>query len=97
MRKSVSILILNADSYTRLIGDDGVIKIWNIDTLKCIETLSNENWGQVTALSWLTVNSPANGSLSLAIGTGRGFLTLCPVEFVQNKLVSSILKHCRKW
>ncbi|KAF8961311.1 WD40-repeat-containing domain protein [Flammula alnicola] len=55
-------------------GDDECVNIWDLQTLKRSETLTNPggHWGQITCLIWinLTNNLPGNGLLCL--GTGRG-------------------------
>ncbi|KAF9042033.1 WD40-repeat-containing domain protein [Panaeolus papilionaceus] len=55
-------------------GDDEVVKIWNLQTYECIQTLADQEsqWGQITTICFV---GAANGHNSyLCFGTGRGRL-----------------------
>ena len=54
--------------------------MWNTLTSKPEGVLSNSGkWGQVTFLAWIFIDKPIdNKRVALAVGTGRGNLTLCP-------------------
>ncbi|KJA13231.1 hypothetical protein HYPSUDRAFT_209716 [Hypholoma sublateritium FD-334 SS-4] len=66
-------------------GDDAKVKIWNTTTCKLEGVLANSGkWGQITCLTWLYIDKPIdNKSVALAVGTGRGNITLCP--FIQGR------------
>ena len=70
-----------------LLGDDAKVKIWNTTTCKLEGVLANSGkWGQITCLTWLYIDKPIdNKSVALAVGTGRGNITLCP--FIQGRPV----------
>ncbi|KAF8867894.1 WD40-repeat-containing domain protein [Infundibulicybe gibba] len=62
-------------------GDDGRVRVWNTETLKCEQILYSSRWGQVTTLSWVTAE-PSHaemGGASICVGTGQGGLCLCPM------------------
>ncbi|KAK0505538.1 WD40-repeat-containing domain protein [Armillaria luteobubalina] len=62
-------------------GDDRFVRLWNVDTGECLQSLTNEYWGQVTALS-LYEPDPANSADTtlLFVGTGRGNVTVFPLS-----------------
>jgi len=60
------------------IGNDKHVRIWNLKTLKCEQSLQSDKWGQITTLMWAMVDPPIDGPyVSICVGTGRGAVTLC--------------------
>ena len=65
------------------IGDDERIRIWNLKTLKCEQSLQSDKWGQITTLTWATVDPPIDGPyVSICVGTGQGAVALCPMSSI---------------
>ncbi len=77
MGSSLLICILTKGLYT---GDDECVRIWNIETFRTEIILSQRRWAQITCLAWIFVDVPVdNKSTILAVGTGRGTISLCPM------------------
>ncbi|KAF8961287.1 WD40-repeat-containing domain protein [Flammula alnicola] len=55
-------------------GDDECVNIWDLQTLKRSETLTNPggHWGQITCLIWINLTNSLPGNGLLCLGTGRG-------------------------
>jgi hypothetical protein len=96
---SASFVVVSAGSPSpayklmRIPGDDERVRIYDTDTLKCEKTVHSDKWGQVTALSWIYVDHPVEEkSISLCVGSGRGFVTMCPL-FKDDKVCRSISQN----
>ncbi|PPR03684.1 hypothetical protein CVT24_007690 [Panaeolus cyanescens] len=63
-------------------GDDEVVKIWNLQTYECVQTLADQEsqWGQITTIRF--VNAGAGHNVFLCFGTGRGRLII----YQQNRM-----------
>ena len=65
-------------SLIRRLGDDERVRVWNTTTFRTEITLSRKSWAQITCLTWIYVDSPVDDKCTiLAVGTGRGTVTLC--------------------
>ena len=72
-------------------GDDERVRVYDTDSLQCEKTVHSDKWGQVMALSWVYVDYPVDQrSTSLCVGSGRGFVTMCPL-FKDDKVCQSIV------
>jgi WD40 repeat protein len=57
-------------------GDDEEVKIWDLKTYQCFQTLLNNDrrWGQITTIKFINRDATPNGTEWLCFGTGRGQL-----------------------
>lgn len=62
------------------IGDDGLVRVWNMDDFWCEQVLQGNKWGQVTTLAWVFEDQTTDGKITRSIGTGRGLSCLCPMS-----------------
>ncbi|KAJ7165252.1 hypothetical protein C8R46DRAFT_1035857 [Mycena filopes] len=65
-----------------VLGDDQVVRLWDIEAGECLQELRDSRWGQITALSWLgeRLGTPP----TLFVGTGRGVVSTYP--FSNNRM-----------
>lgn len=65
-------------------GDDGKVRVWEVATLKCVQTLQHpiEKWGQITCLLWVSSAPPIVPSEKtfVYIGGGRGSIGLAALR-----------------
>ena len=62
------------------LGDDECVRIWNTESFKTEIVLSQRRWAQITCLAWIFVDVPVDNKYTiLAVGTGRGTISLCPM------------------
>lgn len=76
---------LDRSSSLHDIGDDQVVRLWDVQAGKCLQELVDPQWGQITALSWLpeqTDKAPV-----LFIGTGRGVVSAYPFSAVRSQVI----------
>ncbi|KAJ7153752.1 hypothetical protein C8R46DRAFT_1042134 [Mycena filopes] len=58
------------------IGDDQIVRLWDLEEGECLQELRDPQWGQITALSWLPEH--IEKAPVLFIGTGRGVVSTYP-------------------
>lgn len=62
------------------LGDDEHVRVFNTNTFECERSLHDEEWGQVTALCWIHLDTPIDAKATLlCVGSGRGIVSLFPV------------------
>lgn len=68
----------NADAcathHPNALGDDEEVRIWDLDTSKCLQTVKDSTrlWGQITALEFVNLEKCGFSKDSLCFGTGHG-------------------------
>jgi len=67
---------LRDNSLTLPVGDDEVVRIWDVSSRSSRHVLEDGGgrWGQITCLVWVT--SQKDDLRHIAFGTGRGFLVI---------------------
>lgn len=84
--------LLESTPFTTNLGDDEVVRVWNTDTFECQQTLTNDNWGQVTGLIWIYHTLPSKEIVtSLSVGSARGYATLYPLDDRGTKVRTSFV------
>lgn len=62
-------------------GDDEKVRIWNVETFHCEQTLEDSRWGQVTSLAWLYQELPNHDTMTaLCVGNARGSLSIYTMD-----------------
>ncbi|KAK0220289.1 WD40-repeat-containing domain protein [Armillaria fumosa] len=62
-------------------GDDQFLRLWDLETGECVQSLTDEEWGQVTALSLYEPDGANSTDTTLLfVGTGRGTVTTFPLS-----------------
>ncbi|KAJ7711809.1 hypothetical protein B0H16DRAFT_1480017 [Mycena metata] len=69
-------------------GDDQILRTWDVHRNKCVQTLSDHRWGQITAFSWLPGDAITS---TLLVGTGRGVVSACPFSGKRNQASINVL------
>uniref|UniRef100_A0A8H8CE81 Uncharacterized protein n=1 Tax=Psilocybe cubensis TaxID=181762 RepID=A0A8H8CE81_PSICU len=63
-------------------GDDETVYVLDTKTGECIQTLEDDNWGQITTVVWGQQELPnRENGVVLCIGTGRGCLALVALDY----------------
>lgn len=81
------ILIFNwlADTL-ETIGDDEKVRVWDMSNFECVQVLEHEKWGQITTITYAHQENSGRETSILLIGTGRGNVSLIPLESRDNKV-----------
>ena len=72
LQAEVSVEHFYLNTTNNLSGDDQAVRVWDIASLQCIQTIADHNchWGQITCLQFIVLNSASTDWLFF--GTGRG-------------------------